>query len=131
MSAFRIDIVGDNALVQQVLATLRATQGIKLHIKELGIDEGDEMEDDGEPYQHQVPFMPTMTVSPTLATVIGPQPLPKTEVVRRLWEYIKANKLQDSHNKRLINCDGKLKAVFGKAQVSMFELAGLVGKHLS
>ncbi len=57
-------------------------------------------------------------------------PLPRTEIISKLWVYIKANKLQDAANKRMINADAKLKEVFGKPQVSMFEMAGLIGKHV-
>ena len=75
-------------------------------------------------------FMKALTLSPALAAVLGDKPLPRTEIVSKLWVYIKANKLQDSVNKRMINADAKLKAVFGKPQVSMFEMAGLIGKHV-
>ena len=75
-------------------------------------------------------FMKPLTPSAALAAVVGAKPLPRTEIVSKLWVYIKAHKLQDSVNKRMINADTKLKAVFGKAQVSMFEMAGLIGKHL-
>ncbi|NQW93898.1 MAG: hypothetical protein HQ446_07660 [Polaromonas sp.] len=75
-------------------------------------------------------FMKALTLSPALAAVLGDKPLPRTEIVSKLWVYIKANKLQDSINKRMINADAKLKVVFGKAQVSMFEMAGLIGKHV-
>ena len=75
-------------------------------------------------------FMKALTLSPALAAVLGEKPLPRTEIVSKLWVYIKANKLQDQINKRMINADAKLKAVFGKAQVSMFEMAGLIGKHV-
>ena len=75
-------------------------------------------------------FMKALTLSPALAAVLGDKPLPRTEIVSKLWVYIKANKLQDQINKRMINADAKLKAVFGKAQVSMFEMAGLIGKHV-
>ena len=75
-------------------------------------------------------FMKALTLSKELAAVVGDKPLPRTEIVSKLWTYIKANKLQDSINKRMINADAKLKAVFGKAQVSMFEMAGLIGKHV-
>jgi len=75
-------------------------------------------------------FMKALTLSPALAAVLGDKPLPRTEIVSKLWVYIKANKLQDQVNKRMINADAKLKAVFGKAQVSMFEMAGLIGKHV-
>ncbi len=69
--------------------------------------------------------------SEALAAVIGPDPVPRTEVIKKLWDYIKAHGLQDATNKRAINADAKLLAVFGKPQVTMFELAGIVGKHLS
>ncbi|MDD2880624.1 MAG: SWIB/MDM2 domain-containing protein [Rhodoferax sp.] len=75
-------------------------------------------------------FMKALTPSAALAAVVGVGPLPRTEVVKQLWVYIKKHKLQDSVNKRLINADAKLKEVFGKLQVSMFEMAGLIGKHL-
>jgi len=69
--------------------------------------------------------------SDALAAVIGAEPVARTEVIKKLWDYIKANSLQDATNKRAINADAKLKPVFGKDQVTMFELAGIVGKHLS
>jgi chromatin remodeling complex protein RSC6 len=75
-------------------------------------------------------FMKALTPSAALAAVVGAAPLPRTEVVSKLWVYIKKHGLQDSVNKRNINADDKLKAIFGKAQVTMFELAGLIGKHL-
>ena len=75
-------------------------------------------------------FMKTLTPSKALAAVVGATALPRTEVVKKLWDYIKANNLQDAVNKRLVNADAKLKEVFGKAQVTMFEIAGLIGKHL-
>ena len=68
---------------------------------------------------------------PALAAVIGATPQPRTEVVKLMWEYIKANNLQNPKNKRNILADTKLKAVFGKDEVTMFEMTGLVGKHLS
>jgi DNA topoisomerase-3 len=68
--------------------------------------------------------------SAALAAVIGDAPVARTEVIKKLWDYIKANGLQDATNKRAINADDKLRAVFGKPQVTMFELAGIVGKHL-
>ena len=76
-------------------------------------------------------FMKALTPSAALAAVVGATPLARTEVVKQLWVYIKAHKLQDEANKRMINADAKLKLVFGKPQVSMFEMAGLIGKHLS
>ena len=75
--------------------------------------------------------MKPLTPSPALAAVVGKDPLPRTEIISKLWVYIKANKLQDAANKRMINADAKLKEVFGKPQVSMFEMAGLIGKHVS
>lgn len=76
-------------------------------------------------------FMKALTPSAELAAVIGNKPAPRTEVVKKLWVYIKANKLQDAKNKRMINADAKLKPVFaGKAQVSMFDIAKLLSKHL-
>ena len=76
-------------------------------------------------------FMKAMTPSSTLAAVIGSTPLPRTEVTKKIWDYIKKNKLQDSVNRRLINADEKLKQVFGgKRQVSMFEMTKLVSNHL-
>jgi DNA topoisomerase-3 len=70
------------------------------------------------------------TPSAALAAVIGAEPIARAQVIKKLWEYIKANNLQDATNKRAINADAKLLNVFGKPQVSMFELAGIVGKHL-
>ena len=75
-------------------------------------------------------FMKPLTPSAALAAVVGNNALPRTEVVSKIWAYIKKNKLQDAINKRMINADDKLKAVFNKAQVSMFEMAALIGKHL-
>jgi chromatin remodeling complex protein RSC6 len=76
-------------------------------------------------------FMKAMTPSSTLAAVVGSMPLPRTEVTKKIWDYIKKNKLQDSENKRLINADEKLRQVFGgKKQVSMFEMTKLVSNHL-
>ena len=75
-------------------------------------------------------FMKALTLSAELSAVVGDKPLPRTEIVSKLWIYIKANDLQDKTNKRMINADAKLLAVFGKPQVSMFEMAGLIGKHV-
>jgi len=76
-------------------------------------------------------FMKAMTPSSTLAAVVGSMPLPRTEVTKKIWDYIKKNKLQDSVNRRLINADEKLRQVFGgKKQVSMFEMTKLVSNHL-
>ncbi|MFA9276048.1 MAG: SWIB/MDM2 domain-containing protein [Candidatus Aquirickettsiella gammari] len=77
-------------------------------------------------------FMKPMTISPTLAAVIGTAAIPRTEVTKKVWEYIKKHDLQDAANRRNINADDKLKAVFGgKAQVSMFEMTKLISGHLS
>ena len=67
-------------------------------------------------------FMKPVTPSAELAEVIGPTPVPRTEVTKKLWDYIKKNKLQDPANKRNINADAKLKPIFGKDQVTMFEM---------
>ncbi len=76
--------------------------------------------------------MKPMNISSELAAVVGKGPMPRSEVVKALWVYIKQNNLQDATNKRNINADAKLKAVFGgKETVSMFEMTKLVSKHLS
>ena len=76
-------------------------------------------------------FMKPMTPSATLAAVIGSSAMPRTEVTKKIWGYIKRNSLQDKKNRRMINADDKLKEVFGgKKQVSMFEMTKLVSKHL-
>jgi upstream activation factor subunit UAF30 len=76
-------------------------------------------------------FMKPLTPSAFLAAVVGSAPLPRTEVTKKIWDYIKKNKLQDAINRRLINADEKLKAVFGgKGKVSMFEMTKLVSNHL-
>ena len=76
-------------------------------------------------------FMKALTPSEALGAVIGTKAVPRTEVVKKIWVYIKANKLQDKANKRMINADAKLKPVFGgKSQVSMFDMAKHLGKHL-
>ena len=76
-------------------------------------------------------FMKPLTPSDALSKVVGSKPLPRTQVVKKLWEYIKKNNLQDKKNRRNINADAALKPIFGKAQVSMFEMTKLVSKHLS
>ncbi len=77
-------------------------------------------------------FMKPMQISEDLAEVVGKGPMPRSEVVKKLWVYIKKNNLQDQKNKRNINADDKLKEVFGgKKTVSMFEMTKLVSKHLS
>ena len=77
-------------------------------------------------------FMKPLTPSDKLAEIVGAKPLPRTEVVKKLWAYIKKNNLQDKKNKRNIHADAALKAVFaGKSVVNMFEMTKLVSKHLS
>lgn len=75
-------------------------------------------------------FMAALTPSATLADVVGSKPLPRTEVIKKIWDYIKKNGLQDSKNRRMINADSKLKPLFGQDQISMFELAKVVSKHV-
>ena len=76
-------------------------------------------------------FMKPMQPDAQLSAVVGEKPMPRTEVTKKIWDYIKKNNLQDSKNKRMINADEKLKAVFnGKRQVSMFEMTKLVNGHL-
>jgi len=76
-------------------------------------------------------FMKAMTPSAALAEVVGSTPLPRTEVTKRMWDYIKQHNLQDPANKRNINADAKLQPIFGKDQVTMFEMTKLVNQHLS
>jgi chromatin remodeling complex protein RSC6 len=77
-------------------------------------------------------FMRPVTPDATLATVVGAKPLPRTELTKKLWAYIKKNNLQDKTNRRQINADANLKAVFGgKSSVDMFSMTKLVGKHVS
>ena len=76
-------------------------------------------------------FMKPVTPSPALAEVVGSKPIPRTEVTKKLWGYIKKNGLQDQKNKRMINADATLKTVFGgKSSVNMFDMTKLVSKHL-
>ncbi len=77
-------------------------------------------------------FMAPLTLSADLSAVLGgKKALPRTEVISEIWKYFKKNGLQDQKNKRMINADAKLKPIFGKAQISMFELAKILNKHLS
>ena len=77
-------------------------------------------------------FMAPMNVSDSLAEVVGSKPIPRTEVTKKLWQYIKKNNLQDAKERRNINADDKLRAVFGgKKTVSMFEMTKLVSRHLT
>ena len=76
-------------------------------------------------------FMRPMTLDPALSAVVGSTPIPRTEVTKKLWQYIKRNGLQDPKERRMINADDKLRAVFGgKGKVSMFEMTKLVSKHM-
>lgn len=75
--------------------------------------------------------MAPLTLSPALADVVGSKPLPRTEIIKKIWAYIKKNGLQDSKNRRMINADAKLKTLFaGKNQISMFELAKVVNNNV-
>jgi chromatin remodeling complex protein RSC6 len=80
--------------------------------------------------QANAAFMRPVQPSDTLAEVVGNAPLPRTELTKKLWAYIKKNGLQDQKNKRMIKADDKLRAVFGKPQVNMFEMTKLVNKHV-
>ena len=75
-------------------------------------------------------FMAPLTVSDALAKVVGNKPMPRTEIVKKIWVYIKKNDLQDKQNRRMINADANLKPVFLKDQISMFEMAGALNKHV-
>lgn len=76
-------------------------------------------------------LMAPLTVSPELAEVVGSEPVPRTQIIKKIWDYIKQNDLQDKENRRMINADEKLKTVFdGKDQISMFELAKIVNNHV-
>lgn len=75
-------------------------------------------------------FMAPLTPSSALSEVIGSKALPRTEIIKKIWDYIKKHGLQDSKNRRMINADSKLRPVLGKDQVSMFELAKVVSKHV-
>ncbi len=75
-------------------------------------------------------FMRAMTPSAALAAIVGNSPLPRTEVTKKVWDYIKKYKLQDAVNRRMINADEKLRAVLGKAKVTMFEMTKLISNHL-
>ena len=75
-------------------------------------------------------FMAPLTPSATLAEVIGSKPMPRTEVVKKIWDYIKKNSLQDKKNRRMINADGKLRPLFAKDQISMFDLAKIISKNV-
>ncbi len=75
-------------------------------------------------------FMAPLKPSDKLAEVVGNKPLPRTEAIKKIWDYIKKNDLQDSKNRRMINADEKLRPLFGKDQISMFDLAKIVNNHL-
>ena len=75
-------------------------------------------------------FMKPVQPSDKLAEVVGSKAIPRTEVTKKLWAYIKKNGLQDKKNKRMINADANLKPIFGKDQISMFEMAGALNKHV-
>ena len=95
---------------------------------------GGRQEGEGQERRPKAPRASTgkpLTPSHELAAVIGNEPVARTQVIKKLWDYIKANGLQDTTNKRAINADALLLPVFGRPQVTMFELAGIVGKHVS
>jgi upstream activation factor subunit UAF30 len=75
-------------------------------------------------------FMAALTPSTALAEVIGSKPIPRTEIIKKIWDYIKKNNLQDSKNRRMINADAKLSGLFGKKQISMFDLATIVNNNV-
>jgi chromatin remodeling complex protein RSC6 len=83
------------------------------------------------PRKPNAAFMKALTPSATLAEIVGNKPLPRTQVVSKIWDYIKKHNLQNPKNKRNIIADDKLQKLFGKKEVTMFERAGIVGKHLS
>lgn len=76
-------------------------------------------------------FMAALKPSAALAAVVGNNPAPRTQFIKKIWDYIRKNGLQDATNKRMINADDKLKVLFGKDQVSMFELAKIIGANVS
>ena len=96
-------------------------------------EEYDEDEDEDVPRAiPEATFLKCVRPSDHLAAIVGKDPLPRTEVTKKVWDYIKQNNLQDAHNRRMINSDEKLKEVFGgKAQVSLFEMTKLISNHLS
>ena len=75
-------------------------------------------------------FMAPLQPDETLASVVGSKPLPRTEIVKKVWDHIKKNNLQDKTNKRMINADDKTRPLFGKNQISMFDLAKIVNNHI-
>jgi len=75
-------------------------------------------------------FMAPLTLSDALSKVVGSKSLPRTEIIKKIWVYIKKNDLQDKQNRRMINADAALKPIFVKDQISMFEMAGALNKHV-
>jgi chromatin remodeling complex protein RSC6 len=75
-------------------------------------------------------FMAPLTLSPGLSEVVGSKSLPRTEIIKKIWDYVKKNGLQDKVNRRMINADAKLRPIFGKDQISMFELAKVVNNNV-
>jgi len=86
---------------------------------------------DKKPAKNNSALMTPMQPSPELAKIVGHDPLPRSEMTKKLWSYIKANNLQNPANKRNVLCDDQLKAIMGKDEVTMFEMTRLVNKHLS
>ncbi|PIU17806.1 MAG: hypothetical protein COT18_12100 [Elusimicrobia bacterium CG08_land_8_20_14_0_20_59_10] len=75
-------------------------------------------------------FMAPLTPNENLGEIVGAKPIPRTEIVKKMWVYIKKYNLQDKKNKRMINCDEKLTKLFGKKQFSMFDIGGMIGKNV-
>jgi chromatin remodeling complex protein RSC6 len=114
-----------------VAAEIRSTNDSKFVQRRIEMAKKKAKKSGGKKRKPNAAFMKAMTPSSTLAAVIGSSAMPRTEVTKKIWGYIKRNGLQDKKNKRMINSDEKLKPVFGgKSQVSMFEMTKLVSKHL-
>jgi chromatin remodeling complex protein RSC6 len=114
-----------------VAAEIRSTNDSKFVQRRIEMAKKKAKKSGGKKRKPNAAFMKPMTPSSTLAAVIGSSAMPRTEVTKKIWGYIKRNGLQDKKNKRMINSDDKLKPVFGgKSQVSMFEMTKLVNKHL-
>src|SRR5471030_2119583 len=112
-------------------ACVAAIAHVPIRRKSLERFQGDDMAKKATARKPNAAFMKPMTISAKLGVVIGTKPMPRTEVTKKLWAYIKKNGLQDKKNKRMIKADEPLKAVFGgKATVNMFEMTKLVSKHL-
>jgi len=111
-------------------APKKAAKAVKATVKKAAKKAAPKKAAKKTPRKPNAAFMKPLTPTGPLAAIIGSAALPRTEVTSKIWAYIKKNKLQDSVNRRMINADEKLKALFGKAQASMFELTKFVSKHL-